>query len=94
MPLVRRRPSNPCAAGVRAAGDVKAGYGRRNMKVGSMQWRCDRCVVCVVSRKGRCRNSDFRERCGLKEDVVTRGEGGMLRWFGHLERMNESRLTK
>ncbi|GBP18964.1 hypothetical protein EVAR_78432_1 [Eumeta japonica] len=26
---------------------VKAGYGRRKMKVGSMQWRCDRCVVCV-----------------------------------------------
>ncbi|GBP85578.1 hypothetical protein EVAR_64569_1 [Eumeta japonica] len=34
------------------------------------------------------------ERCGLKEDVVTRVEKGMLRWFGHLERMNESRLTK
>ncbi|GBP00417.1 hypothetical protein EVAR_972_1 [Eumeta japonica] len=35
-----------------------------------------------------------RKRCGLKEDVVTRIEKGMLRWFGHLERMNEYRLTK
>ncbi|GBP76936.1 hypothetical protein EVAR_53818_1 [Eumeta japonica] len=27
-----------------------------------------------MSRKDRCRNSDVRERCGLKEDVVTRVE--------------------
>ncbi|GBP51004.1 hypothetical protein EVAR_37161_1 [Eumeta japonica] len=44
---------------------VKAGYGGRKMKVGSM-----------------------------KEDVVTKIERGMLRWFGHLGRMIESRLTK
>ncbi|GBP32165.1 hypothetical protein EVAR_80933_1 [Eumeta japonica] len=50
--------------------------------------------ICGVSRKDRCRNSDVRERCGLKENVVTRVEGGMLRWFGHLERVNESKLTK
>ncbi|GBP23536.1 hypothetical protein EVAR_12817_1 [Eumeta japonica] len=31
---------------------------------------------------------------GLKEDVVTKVERSMLRWFGHLERMNESGLTK
>ncbi|GBP46324.1 hypothetical protein EVAR_39701_1 [Eumeta japonica] len=47
-----------------------------------------------VSRKDRRRNSDVREQCGLKEDVVTRVERGVLRWFGHLERMNESGLTK
>ncbi|GBP27574.1 hypothetical protein EVAR_18769_1 [Eumeta japonica] len=35
-----------------------------------------------------------RERCGLKENVVTRVERGMLWWLGPLERMNESRLTK
>ncbi|GBP57486.1 hypothetical protein EVAR_36138_1 [Eumeta japonica] len=50
--------------------------------------------MCEMSRKDRCRNSDVRERCGLKEDVVARAERGMLRWFGHLERVNESRLTK
>ncbi|GBP89869.1 hypothetical protein EVAR_65758_1 [Eumeta japonica] len=31
-------------------------------------------TMCGVSRKGRCRNSDVRERCGLKEGVVTRVE--------------------
>ncbi|GBP83911.1 Vanin-like protein 2 [Eumeta japonica] len=44
-----------------------------------------------VSQKNRCGNSDVRERCGLKEDVVTRVERGM---FGHLDRMNESRLAQ
>ncbi|GBP05046.1 hypothetical protein EVAR_3392_1 [Eumeta japonica] len=34
------------------------------------------------------------ERSGLKEDVTTRTESGMLRWFDHLERMNQSRPTK
>ncbi|GBP38186.1 hypothetical protein EVAR_18065_1 [Eumeta japonica] len=46
--------------------------------------------MCGVSRKDRCRNSDVRERCGLKDDVETRVERGMLRWFDHLERMNEN----
>ncbi|GBP30976.1 hypothetical protein EVAR_81874_1 [Eumeta japonica] len=44
--------------------------------------------------KDTCRNSDVRERCGLKKDVVTTIEKGMLRWFGYLKRMNESSLTK
>ncbi|GBP77930.1 hypothetical protein EVAR_26540_1 [Eumeta japonica] len=30
--------------------------------------------VCGVSQKNRCRNSDVRERCVLKEDEVTRVE--------------------
>ncbi|GBP82605.1 Retrovirus-related Pol polyprotein from transposon TNT 1-94 [Eumeta japonica] len=42
--------------------------------------------TCGVSQKNRCRcrNSDVRERCGLKEDVVIRLKRGMLRWCGHL----------
>ncbi|GBP88327.1 Cysteine dioxygenase type 1 [Eumeta japonica] len=50
--------------------------------------------MCGVSLKDRRRNSDVRERCGLKEVVVTRAERGTLRWFGYLERRNESGLTK
>ncbi|GBP64274.1 hypothetical protein EVAR_45322_1 [Eumeta japonica] len=45
--------------------------------------------VCGVPRKDRCRNSDVRERCGLKEDVVTWVERCMLWWFTHLERMKK-----
>ena len=36
----------------------------------------------------------LRERCGVKEDVVTNILKSMLRWFVHVERMNGSRLTK
>ncbi|GBP13806.1 hypothetical protein EVAR_8022_1 [Eumeta japonica] len=43
--------------------------------------------MCRVSRKDRCRNSDVKQRCRLKEDVVTRVERGILRWFDHLERI-------
>ncbi|GBP13468.1 hypothetical protein EVAR_4219_1 [Eumeta japonica] len=33
--------------------------------------------VCGVSLNDRCRKSDVRERCGLKEDVVTVVERGL-----------------
>ena len=39
-------------------------------------------------------NEVIRERCGVKEDVVTKFEKSMLRWFGYVERMSECRLTK
>ncbi|GBP93648.1 hypothetical protein EVAR_66717_1 [Eumeta japonica] len=32
--------------------------------------------MCKVCRKERCRNSDVRERCDLKENIVTRIERG------------------
>lgn len=45
---------------------------------------CDRCdILCVIC-----------ERCGLKEEVVTKIERYMLRWIGRMERVNESCLTK
>ncbi|GBP76176.1 hypothetical protein EVAR_49973_1 [Eumeta japonica] len=48
----------------------------------------------LISSSVLYRNSDVEERCGLKEDVVTRAKRGMLRWFCHLEKGNESRKTK
>ncbi|GBP01073.1 hypothetical protein EVAR_2334_1 [Eumeta japonica] len=68
---------------------VKIKFGGRKMKVESKLWRCDHCVVCVKCLKDKCRNSDVRERCGLKKDVVTRIKNGELRRFDHLEKMNE-----
>ncbi|GBP35201.1 hypothetical protein EVAR_18326_1 [Eumeta japonica] len=52
--------------------------------------------MCGVSLKDRGRNSDVRERCGLKEDVATRVERGVLRrsgvWRGRMkaDRQHES----
>ena len=50
--------------------------------------------MCGVTLIDRVRNEIIRERCGLKEDVVTKVEKSILRWFGHVERINERRLTK
>ncbi|GBP91978.1 hypothetical protein EVAR_59372_1 [Eumeta japonica] len=48
----------------------------------------------LLCRRAGCRRCHIGEWCGLKEDVVTRVEKDLLRWFGHLERMNESSLIK
>lgn len=36
----------------------------------------------------------MREHCDVEGDVVIKIEKVLLRWFGHVERMNEIRLTK
>ncbi|GBP11149.1 hypothetical protein EVAR_5985_1 [Eumeta japonica] len=38
--------------------------------------------------------NDARGWCGMKIDVVARVKEGMLRWFGKVERVNESEVTK
>ncbi|GBP85178.1 Transmembrane channel-like protein 3 [Eumeta japonica] len=48
----------------------------------------------ISGKKDGCISSDVREWYGVKKDVVTRVEKGMLQWFGHMKRMNESRLIK
>ncbi|GBP92232.1 hypothetical protein EVAR_64415_1 [Eumeta japonica] len=48
MPLVRRRPSNPCAVGVRTAGDGSESWvWQKKINVGALQRRYDRYVECV-----------------------------------------------
>jgi hypothetical protein len=46
-----------------------------------------------VKLSDRVKNEVIREESGLKEDVVTKTEKNMLRWFGHLARNDEKRLT-
>jgi hypothetical protein len=48
-----------------------------------------------VKLSDRVRNEVVvREECSAKKDVVTKIVKNMLRWFGHVERMDERRLTK
>ncbi|GBP71904.1 hypothetical protein EVAR_56061_1 [Eumeta japonica] len=53
---------------------VKAGYDRRKMKVGSMRWRYDLCVVCAECHRKIDVGTVMSKLFGLKEDVVTRVE--------------------
>ncbi|GBP08652.1 hypothetical protein EVAR_7256_1 [Eumeta japonica] len=68
-----------------------ASLSSNSLKLGPYTLDQDEAACGVNDRR---RYSDIRVRCGLKEDLVTRVEKGMLRWFGHLESANESTLTK
>src|SRR5678815_4666944 len=47
-----------------------------------------------VRRIDKMRNERIRELCGVKKAVNERINESMLRWFGHVERMNDSQLVK
>ncbi len=50
--------------------------------------------MCGVTRMDRMRNEEVRRRTGFVKELAERAEQGMLRWFGHVERMEEERLVK
>jgi len=50
--------------------------------------------VCNVTRMDRVRNTVIREECAVKMSVIDQVENGLLRWFGHMERMSNERLTR
>src|SRR5678815_3865859 len=50
--------------------------------------------VLGVRRIDKVRNELIREWCGVKKGVNERINESMLRWFGHVARMNDSRLVK
>src|SRR5678815_5559529 len=45
-------------------------------------------------RIDKMRSERIRELCGVKKGVNERINESTLRWFGHVERMNDSRLVK
>ena len=58
-----------------------------------MEMRCLRSMV-GVSRVDRVRNEEVRRRVGVDRSLADRVDQRVLRWYGHMERMNEERLTK
>ncbi|GBP27034.1 hypothetical protein EVAR_11269_1 [Eumeta japonica] len=55
---------------------------KNESKINALEMRSLR-SMCGVSRKDRCRNSDVRARCGLKDDVVTGVERAGARSSAH-----------
>ena len=47
-----------------------------------------------VSRLDRVRNEVVRARTGVRRELVPRVDMNVLRWFGHVERMDNERLLK
>ena len=47
-----------------------------------------------VSRLDRARNEVVRTRTGVRRELAARVDMNVLRWFGHVERMDNERLLK
>src|ERR1044072_9048509 len=61
---------------------------RRNLNVFEMKGLR---AICKLRRIDQIRNERIREMCKWKRCVVDRTEEGVLKWFGHMCRMNEDR---
>ena len=42
----------------------------------------------------RVRNEEVRRSAGIERELATRADQRVLRWFGHVERMDEYRMTR
>jgi hypothetical protein len=65
---------------------------KHTSRVNVVEMRALRSMI-GVKLNDRVRDEAIKEECDVKEDVVTKIEKNMLRWFGHVERMEERRLT-
>ena len=50
--------------------------------------------ICGLRRIDRVPNVEIRRRHGKKVSVSQRIDQGVLRWFGHIERMGDERMAK
>ena len=62
-------------------------------KVKGLEMKCLRSLV-GVSRMDRDRNEEVRWRAGIERELVSRADQRVLRWFGHVERMDEYRMAR
>ncbi len=75
-------------------------YGAETWNMGAAEMRrlnvMGKCLksMCGVTRMNRVRNDEVRRRKGVERELAKRAEHGVLRWFGHVERMKEERLVK
>ena len=61
-------------------------------KVNVLEMNCLRSLV-GVSRMDRVRNEEVRRRAGIERKLASRADQRVLRWFGHVERMDEYRMA-
>ena len=62
-------------------------------KVNVLEMKCLRSLV-AVSRMDRVRNEEVRRRAGIESELASRADQRALRWFGHVERMDEYRMAR
>ena len=62
-------------------------------KVNVLEMKFSRSLV-EVSRIDRVRSEEVSRRAGIERELASRADQRVLRWFGHIERMNEYRMTE
>ena len=62
-------------------------------KVNVLEMKCLRSLV-GVSRMDRVRNEEVRRRAGIERKLASRADQRVLRWFGHVERMDDYRMAR
>ena len=62
-------------------------------KVNVLEMKCLRSLV-GVSRMDRVRNEEVRRRAGIERELASRADRRVLRWFWHVERMDDYRMAR
>ena len=62
-------------------------------KVNVLDLKCLRSLV-GVSRMDRVWKEEVRKRAGIERELVSKADQGVLKWFGHVERMDEYRMAR
>ena len=73
-----------------------AAWGMRSAerrKVNVLEMKCLRSLV-GVSRMDRVRNEEVRGRAGIEMELASRADQRVLRWFGHVERMDDYHMAR
>ena len=62
-------------------------------KVNVLEMKCLRSLV-GVSRIDRVRNEEVHISAGIERELTSRVDERVLRWFGHVERIDEYRIAR
>ena len=62
-------------------------------KVNVLEMKCLRNLV-VVSRMDRVKNEEVPRRAGIERELASRADQRILRWFGHVERMDDHHMAR
>ena len=64
---------------------------RRKVKV--LEMKCLRSLV-GMSQMDRVRNEEVHRRAGIERELASRADQKVLRWFGHVERMDDYHMAR
>ena len=66
---------------------------RERKRMEAVEMNCLR-NICGIRRIDRVSNAEIRRRCGKNVSLGQKIDQGVLRWFGHVERMGNERIAK